>query len=331
MKYTYHKSILGGTFDHFHAGHRVFLDIAFQQSKHVTIGLVADNPKHKLLADQVEDYGTRLTTLTHYLFSHDLLSRVTIIPIHDIYGTSLTDQSIEAIYVTQTTKPNAQIINTKRQELGLTPLAIVTIPSCLADDGEIISSSRIRAGQIDPEGHSYLKIITSKPIYHLPDSLRANLSTPLGIVVKDLQNLESVLPATATIIAVGDIVSMDLSKAGYTPKVSIVDYHTRRRKLAANLIKECFPVAHHLLNNDPGTINSQIAPIILESLNNSDSDKQTQVIVVNGEEDLLVIPAVLLSPLGSYVIYGQYELGMIIAQVTEKLKLEIKTLLSQFS
>jgi pantetheine-phosphate adenylyltransferase len=331
MAYAFKHAILGGTFDHFHLGHENFLTAAFAQSRQITIGIVKETSVAKHLSDQVESYATRLSSLTTYLITHNLMPRTSIIPLSDIYGTSLTDKSIEAIFVTQTTKPNAELINVKRQELGLTLLDIITVPFSLSDDGEIISSSRIRAGLIDREGPSYLKQFMRKSTYRLPSNLRSSLEIPLGIVVKDLQNLPQVIPPLATIISVGDIVSMDLSKAGYIPKASIIDYHTRRKEIDINLIKQYFPIAHHHINNDPATINTQIAPTLLKSLSTTNSDKCTQVIVINGEEDLLVIPAVLLSPLGSYVIYGQYRLGMIIAQVTEELKSYVKHLLAQFS
>jgi hypothetical protein len=52
-------------------------------------------------------------------------------------------------------------------------------------------------------------------------------------------------------------------------------------------------------------------------------------IVVNGEEDLLVIPAVLLAKNGSAVVYGQPGRGMVLIKVTEKKKDIIQKLLDE--
>jgi len=41
---------------------------------------------------------------------------------------------------------------------------------------------------------------------------------------------------------------------------------------------------------------------------------------VTGEEDLLALPAIVLAPLGSVVLYGQYDKGVVINEVTEELK-----------
>ena len=54
------------------------------------------------------------------------------------------------------------------------------------------------------------------------------------------------------------------------------------------------------------------------------------VIKVNGEEDMAVIPVVLASPLGYEIYYGQPGKGVVKIIVTEKIKGEIKNLISKF-
>lgn len=326
MAYLFKSVILGGTFDHLHAGHQLLLSTAIKQSQQVTVGLVSV-PTSKDFPDSIESYTKRLANLKNYLYTNRLFSRVTIIPIYDIYGTSLSDMSIEAIFVTDTTLANAIKIKLERQKLLLPPLQIIVSPLVPGDDGLTISSSRIRAGLIDRQGHSYLKYFLRKPIYHLPVDLRPTLQSPLGTAIKDLGGLAKILPPAALIISVGDIVSIDLQKTGYHPSVSIVDFHTRREPVSLHEIQTYFPHHHATLVNPAATINSEFAPLLLTSLKQS---KYPQIIKVDGEEDLLTLPAILLSPLDSYIIYGQYQVGMCVVKVTEELKYQIKALLDQF-
>jgi len=51
------------------------------------------------------------------------------------------------------TFPAVESANRKRRELGLPDLKVEVIPMTLADDDTRISSTRIRAGEVDSEGH----------------------------------------------------------------------------------------------------------------------------------------------------------------------------------
>lgn len=331
MNMLYQSAILGGTFDHFHAGHASLLSAAFKDSQHVTIGVVqASLSPDKLFPAQLEDYSTRESNLRSYLQDHNLTSRVTIIPISDIYGTSLTDPAIQAIFVTTETKTNAEKINVERQKLGLTPLTIIVVPYALGDDEQIISSGRIRAGEIDREGRSYRQFFLSQSTYRLPESLRPTLASPIGPVFTDVQKLIGSIPASSLIIAVGDIVSLTLKQAGYPAGISIIDYRTERRNLDRSTLQSSFPVTNYSLPNLAGTINPAFAPLFLSALAEYQKSHTSQVVVVDGEEDLLALPTILLSPLNTFIIYGQSGVGMVLARVTEKLKSQIKSYLEQF-
>jgi len=57
---------------------------------------------------------------------------------------------------------------------------------------------------------------------------------------------------------------------------------------------------------------------------------EKEVICVSGQEDLAVLPAILLAPMGSFVIYGQPGQGFVVVEVLEKTKLKTLLLLSRF-
>ena len=59
-----------------------------------------------------------------------------------------------------------------------------------------------------------------------------------------------------------------------------------------------------------------------------DCDENHVHVVVDGEEDLLTLVAVLYAPEGSFVVYGQPYQGIIVVKVTPEKKAEAKALLN---
>lgn len=320
------NSVLGGTFDHLHAGHEKLLLSAFDKSAHITIGIVENVFKEdKTFLNNLESFALRKERLASFLVSHKLTSRSQIIPINDIFGTTLIDNSFEAIFVTEETQNNAVLINLERAKLNLQPLSLELVPYVVGDDGQVVSSRRIREGTIDRQGNSYLKLLSSKSIYHLPDSLRPKLQSPIGPAVTSLAKLAELIPPNSLVITVGDIVSRKLLESHFQPAICIIDHRSRR----SDIKDYAFPPPQYQLDNPAGTINPQVGSIFLSALAAS-IQHRPQIIGVSGEEDLLALPTILLAPLGSYVIYGQYGLGMIVVEVTENTKSIVQNLLKQF-
>ncbi|MCE7697941.1 MAG: pantetheine-phosphate adenylyltransferase [Methanobacterium paludis] len=72
--------------------------------------------------------------------------------LNEPYGTTIDDEDIDAIVVSEETEPTAFKINRIRKERGMKPIDIITIHMVLAEDGKPISSTRIRKGEIDRTG-----------------------------------------------------------------------------------------------------------------------------------------------------------------------------------
>ena len=180
---------------------------------------------------------------------------------------------------------------------------------------------------IDRGGGSYLSFFQKKSSYALPDSLREELQIPIGEIYKEVKDTLPLFTQTKLLISVGDIVSTSLLEAGITPNIAIVDFRTRREALDEKTITKHYSHVDKTLSNPHGTINPEIANVILAT----SRINQTTILKVDGEEDLLTLPVILLAPLGTVVIYGQYEVGMIVVEVTEEIKKVIKDLLSQFN
>jgi len=331
MKLRYKVSIVGGTFDHLHSGHETLLKAAFKESEHVMIGLTTPQLyENKLLAGSIEDFNQRKSHLVSFLTSHDLLERAEIMPIHDFYGNTLTEKNVDALFVTEETKHNVTKINYERKKRGLTETACVVVPFVLGDDGQTITSARIRAGEIDRQGHTYIKLFTRSEKLILPDSVRSELRKPIGEISS---NIQEVLEQTndKILISVGDVVSLSLYQAGHQAAVSVIDMKTRREAMGEEekTILQSFQAPVET-NNPAGTLQSEAVQDLQAAIKAYLHTQIPQTLIVHGEEDLLVIPAVLLAPLGAIVLYGQFDQGVVAVHVTEEKKKQMIALINKF-
>jgi pantetheine-phosphate adenylyltransferase len=145
---------VGGTFDEFHKGHRTLLLKAFEVGEQVLIGLCTDEFVRKMKKPHITaPYEERLAYLKNFLNKHGFLEKAKIIPLNDAYGITLSKGCIDAIVVSRETEPTAIKINEERKRLGLQPLAIIVIEMVPSENHAPISTTRIRKGEIDYEGH----------------------------------------------------------------------------------------------------------------------------------------------------------------------------------
>ena len=150
----FRKVAVGGTFDELHRGHKVILMKAFEIGERVMIGLCSDEFAEKLSKPHVTaPYEERLRELKTFLNNLGLSGRAEIIPLNDPFGPTLAESCIEALVVSEETRSTALKINEKRRKAGLPPLTIVTINMVPAENCAPISTTRIRKGEIDREGH----------------------------------------------------------------------------------------------------------------------------------------------------------------------------------
>jgi pantetheine-phosphate adenylyltransferase len=145
------RTIIGGTFDNFHAGHERLLSVAFDISDSVVIGISSDQFAQRFRTGEVESYKMRNEVISR--FSSQFGKEFKTIEINDFYGPSTTDPDLVAIVVSEETSLRAKEINAVRVKKNLKKLIVVEVPFELAGDGKPISSERIRIGEIDKEGN----------------------------------------------------------------------------------------------------------------------------------------------------------------------------------
>ena len=150
----FRKVAVGGTFDELHRGHKVLLLKAFEISERVLIGLCSDEFVKKLgKPHTTATYDERLKEVKTFLANLCVSERAEIIPLNNPFGPTITDKCIEALIVSEETKIIADKINQQRKTNGLDPLRIIAITMVPSEDCSPISTTRIRRGEIDREGH----------------------------------------------------------------------------------------------------------------------------------------------------------------------------------
>ena len=97
-------------------------------------------------------YEEREKELEKWLTAEGYESRYIIRPLHNKYGPSITMPELQLIVVSEETCPVAKEINEIRREHNLPLLHIAVLTMVMAEDQISISSTRIRAGQIDRDG-----------------------------------------------------------------------------------------------------------------------------------------------------------------------------------
>ncbi|MHB8052162.1 MAG: GTP-dependent dephospho-CoA kinase family protein [Methanoregula sp.] len=156
----------------------------------------------------------------------------------------------------------------------------------------------------------------------LPEEHRRLFKEPFGVLYRSIDEVIPLIEGK-DIYTVGDVVTHNLQKKGITPTVAIVDGYTMRSP--CNRI----PVVHGecvQVKNPAGTITDELICALERAVRNPPS-----TIVVDGEEDLAVIPLVLTAHDGAIVLYGQPHKGVVLRIVDSEARKTAHRFLAHFT
>ncbi|MFW9862544.1 MAG: DUF359 domain-containing protein [Candidatus Thorarchaeota archaeon] len=195
-----------------------------------------------------------------------------------------------------------------------------------AYDGNKLTSARVRKGEIDREGKRLRG--TKEPPRRLDFSQRGDLKAPKGDLYHKMDGppqkgvVKRIIEENPKcVIAVGDVTAATLIEEGFIPDVSIVDGITKRGKFEVTFSGE-----REYMFYNPAAV---LYPEAWSTIDTAIRDKKKSLIVVDGEEDLMGFPGVLLAPNKSVMLYGQPGAGIVWVPVHKENKSLARSLLSK--
>jgi uncharacterized protein (UPF0218 family) len=163
--------------------------------------------------------------------------------------------------------------------------------------------------------------------HRVNSELRVKLKEPFGKLIRGsfaetMEKMQIIVKREKPprIVSVGDIVSRNLHEHQINPQLSITDNKRMRKRIKPITFTGKNAV---YVKNPRGTITEEAIKAIREAL---ERDARVHVIV-DGEEDLLTLIAVLYAPENSLVVYGQPYEGIVVIKITAEKKAEAKEIL----
>lgn len=164
-------------------------------------------------------------------------------------------------------------------------------------------------------------------VYALPLELREKFKEPFGTLLHGtsavtMKQLNAIITdeKPPTVISVGDRVSRNLHEHGIIPQLAITDNKSLRRNIRPAIFEAKKIVR---VKNPQGTITDEAEAAVRTAL----KEKDHTHIVVDGEEDLLTLVAVLHAPENALIIYGQPYQGVVVVKATAEKRVQAKELL----
>tara|TARA_B100001079_G_scaffold44246_1_gene35530 strand:+ start:1405 stop:2445 length:1041 start_codon:yes stop_codon:yes gene_type:complete len=331
---SFRRCLIGGTFDRFHSGHQLLIQTALRQADFIEVHVTNDEMAMSK-SGWIQSLDDRMESLLGWL-SENAHLRYEVHVLNDVHGPAPTHRTADSIVATVETIPRCHQINEQRYENGLPPLSILEAPHLNDELGGILSSSRIRRGLIDREGHPWIPPSYEGKVLRMPSILDDEFKTPMGELYEGPEDapevaLSAMLEALPTnhgsLVAVGDVTVKGLMEMGVLPDVAFVDGQTKREALEKSLQvrKEDFPLRKSI-SNPPG----QLTPALLEAVRWSFEQDEPVLIDVDGEEDLAPMFVLATAPLGTIVVYGQPRKGVVMRILDLEAKHRARNLLVHF-
>jgi pantetheine-phosphate adenylyltransferase len=142
----------GGTFDEIHAGHVALLSKAFQAGSKVIIGVSSDEFAKKRGKRLNHNFSERLENLKKMIRKEFGNVNYEIARLDGDFGPAVTSSDVGALVASHETQAKGRLLNEMRAKKGLKPVEVIAVELVKAEDGSPISSTRIRAGEIDSRG-----------------------------------------------------------------------------------------------------------------------------------------------------------------------------------
>ncbi|MDD2643891.1 MAG: DUF359 domain-containing protein [Methanobacteriaceae archaeon] len=146
---------------------------------------------------------------------------------------------------------------------------------------------------------------------------------PLGKLYPNFEDAIPDIKKADFLISVGDQTTKNLKDNDLTPHLGIIDNRIQRKDHSHDLIQNNILEA----NNPAGTITDDLWETIESAIKAINADGIKRQIVVKGEEDLAVLPCILIAPEDTIILYGQPNEGLVYVKASD-VKSKAKELMS---
>ena len=159
-------------------------------------------------------------------------------------------------------------------------------------------------------------------IFKLKKEFIEDFRKPFGKLVKNKKELKGELKKLSweKLICVGDFSSLSAREAGFMPDISIVDRKIERKKIEKKLTNKIQAPLILKANNPSGVVTKEA----WETVKLSFCYNLPVKILIQGEEDLLFLPACFFAPKKTVIVYGLWKRGGVIVKVEKKIKKKIE-------
>lgn len=148
----------------------------------------------------------------------------------------------------------------------------------------------------------------------ITEELIRDLKRPLGDLYPDFEDAIDRIKSSKFLISAGDYTLNNLISHNIYPDVGIIDNYIQRSDCDTNIV-----YTNNFLHtvNPAGTITDDLWATIEVAIENSIKTKDKYIIEVEGEEDLAVLPIIILAPEDTTVLYGQPNEGLVLLNAAD--------------
>lgn len=141
---------------------------------------------------------------------------------------------------------------------------------------------------------------------------RDEFKKPLGKLYPVFEDALPKIRLSKFVISVGDATTNNLLENKIYPNVSIIDNLIQRKDHDHDVVH-----TENILHakNPPGNITENLWETIELAIEKTMKDEEKQLIVVDGEEDLAVLPCIFIAPEDAIILYGQPNEGLVYLNV----------------
>lgn len=151
-------------------------------------------------------------------------------------------------------------------------------------------------------------------MFRLDENLIGEFKAPLGKLYVDFEDAIPKIKEAKFLISVGDQTTKNLVDVDLIPNLAIIDNRIQRKDHNYDIIR-----TENILESDnpAGTITENLWETIEKAISLTLEDNENRIIVVKGEEDLAVLPCLLIAPEDAVILYGQPNEGLVFVNVYE--------------